>query len=38
VSDLSAFERDHPEWSLRYSFEDILRQIHDANAELWTPA
>src|SRR6187200_2760715 len=28
VSDLSAFERDHPQWSLRYSVEDILRQIH----------
>ena len=38
VSDLSAFERDHPQWSLRYSVEDILRQIHDANAELWAPA
>ena len=35
VSDLSAFERDHPEWSLRYSVEDILRQIHDANVEHW---
>ena len=38
VSDLSAFERDHPEWSLRYSVEDILRQIHDANVELWAAA
>ena len=38
VSDLSAFERDHPEWSLRYSVADILRQIHDANVEHWAPA
>jgi CDP-paratose 2-epimerase len=38
VSDLSAFERDHPDWSLRYSVEDILRQIHDANVEHWAPA
>jgi CDP-paratose 2-epimerase len=38
VSDLSAFERDHPEWSLRYSVPDILRQIHDANVEHWAPA
>ena len=38
ISDLSAFERDHPEWSLRYSVEDILRQIHDANMEHWAPA
>src|SRR5919112_1110010 len=38
ISDLSAFERDHPQWSLRYSVEDILRQIHDANVEHWAPA
>src|SRR5215213_6791088 len=38
ISDLSAFERDHPEWSLRYSVEDILRQIHDANVEHWAAA
>jgi CDP-paratose 2-epimerase len=38
VSDLSAFERDHPQWSLRYSIEDILRQIHDANVERWAAA
>ena len=30
-----AFERDYPEWSLRYSVEDILREIHDANVEHW---
>jgi len=38
ISDLSAFERDHPDWSLRYSVEDILRQIHDANVEHWAAA
>jgi len=38
ISDLSAFERDHPDWSLRYSVEDILRQIHDANVEHWATA
>ena len=32
------FERDHPDWSLRYSVEDILRQIHDANVEHWATA
>ena len=32
------FERDYPDWSLRYSVEDILRQIHDANVEHWAPA
>src|SRR3712207_8315936 len=33
ISDLSAFERDHPDWSLRYSVEDILREIHDRSEE-----
>jgi CDP-paratose 2-epimerase len=35
VSDLSAFERDHPGWSLRYGVQDILREIHSANLEHW---
>src|SRR4051812_18704 len=38
ISDLSAFERDHPDWSLRYSVQDILQQIHDANVEHWATA
>jgi CDP-paratose 2-epimerase len=39
VSDLGAFERDHPEWSLTYGMEDVLRDIHAANVEAWqTPA
>ena len=35
ISDVSAFRRDHPGWELRYSIEDILREIHDANVESW---
>jgi CDP-paratose 2-epimerase len=35
VSDLGAFEREHPEWSLSYGMEDVLRDIHAANAEAW---
>ena len=38
ISDLSAFERDHPDWSLRYSVPDILQEIHDANVEHWATA
>ena len=38
ISELAPFERDHPDWSLRYSVEDILRQIHDANVEHWASA
>jgi CDP-paratose 2-epimerase len=36
ISDLSAFKRDHPGWELTYGIEDILREIHAANAEHWT--
>jgi CDP-paratose 2-epimerase len=35
VSDLAAFERDHPTWSLTHDIEDVLREIHDANVERW---
>jgi CDP-paratose 2-epimerase len=38
VSDLSAFEADYPDWALTYGIEDVLVDIHDRNAELWTPA
>jgi CDP-paratose 2-epimerase len=36
ISDLSAFQRDYPGWTLRYDLESTLREIHDANAERWT--
>jgi CDP-paratose 2-epimerase len=35
VSDLEPFERDYPGWGIRYDVGDILRQIHDRNAERW---
>jgi CDP-paratose 2-epimerase len=35
ISDLGEFERDHPDWSLRYDVEGILREMHEQNAEAW---
>jgi CDP-paratose 2-epimerase len=35
ISDLGGFQRDYPDWSLRYGVEDILHEIHDANVEHW---
>ncbi len=36
VSDLAAFERDHPTWSLTYGIDEVLQEIHDVNVEKWT--
>jgi CDP-paratose 2-epimerase len=38
ISDVAAFTRDHPGWRIEHGIEDILRQIHDANAAHWTAA
>ena len=35
VSDLSTWERDYPDWNLRYDVDGILREIHEANVERW---
>ncbi len=35
VSDLEAFEADHPGWRLTYDVPAVLREIHDANVERW---
>ncbi len=35
ISDLSAFKADFPEWELTFGIEDVLRDIHDSNAERW---
>jgi len=35
ISDTSSFEHAHPEWSIRYDVEALLREIHDENAERW---
>ncbi len=36
ISDLSEFERDYPNWSMRYDIKGILREIHELNAESWS--
>jgi CDP-paratose 2-epimerase len=35
ISDLRPFTADYPGWKLRRSLEDIVRELHDANAERW---
>jgi len=35
ISDLDEFRADHPGWGIRRGIEDILREIHDLNAERW---
>jgi CDP-paratose 2-epimerase len=35
ISDLGAFQADHPAWGISYDTESILRDIHDQNAERW---
>jgi CDP-paratose 2-epimerase len=35
ISDLRPFQRDYPEWGLTRDVEEILREVHDANAERW---
>jgi CDP-paratose 2-epimerase len=38
ISDLTAFRRDYPDWDLTVSIDDILRDLHEANAEQWVAA
>jgi CDP-paratose 2-epimerase len=33
ISDLSEFQRDYPAFAITYGIEDVLREIHDAQAE-----
>jgi CDP-paratose 2-epimerase len=35
ISDLRPFEQDYPGWALTRSLEQILREVHDRNAERW---
>ena len=35
ISDLRPFIADHPGWRLSYGLKDILREVHDQNAERW---
>jgi CDP-paratose 2-epimerase len=36
ISDLSAFERDYPDWRLEYGIDGILREIYEQNVEHWS--
>ena len=35
ISDLGAWQRDYPEWELRYDVDAILREIYEVNADRW---
>jgi CDP-paratose 2-epimerase len=35
ISDLAPFKHDFPDWDIRADVREILRQIHDRNAERW---
>jgi CDP-paratose 2-epimerase len=35
ISDLEPFKRDYPGWDIAHDVRDILREIHDSNAERW---
>ena len=35
ISDLRPFAADYPTWRLTRGLEDIVRELHDANAERW---
>jgi CDP-paratose 2-epimerase len=35
VSDLSIFQKDYPEWSLRYNIETMLQEIFNLNQDRW---
>ncbi|MGI8865018.1 MAG: NAD-dependent epimerase/dehydratase family protein [Solirubrobacteraceae bacterium] len=35
ISDLKPFRRDYPDWDITYDIADVLREIHDSNAERW---
>jgi CDP-paratose 2-epimerase len=38
ISDLDEFRADYPDWDITYDIEDVLREIHEQNAELWLAA
>jgi CDP-paratose 2-epimerase len=35
ISDLQPFASDYPSWSPRHGLEDILREVHEQNADRW---
>lgn len=38
ISDFSDFGREYPEFEPTHGVEDVLREIHHANAERWSSA
>jgi CDP-paratose 2-epimerase len=36
ISDLEPFKRDYPEWDIRFGIDEILEQIYQHNADLWS--
>ena len=38
ISDLEPFRRDYPDWEITYGIDEVLREIHEQNAELWLAA
>jgi len=38
ISDLKPFRHDYPEWSITYDVENLLREIHEQNADRWLAA
>ena len=38
ISDLGEFTHDYPDFAIEHDVEDVLRDIHDQNAERWTVA
>jgi len=38
ISDLKAFQDEHPEWRLTVGIREILQEIYDHNVERWTAA
>jgi CDP-paratose 2-epimerase len=35
ISDLRPFTHDYPDWTLTRGLEDVLREVHEVNAERW---
>ena len=38
ISSLDDFRSDYPSWNVTWDIEDVLRELHDYNAERWAPA
>jgi CDP-paratose 2-epimerase len=38
ISDISDWEADYPDWTLRYDVDGILQEIYDHNVERWSEA